>query len=97
MEALWDEAESPDLVESSLWLSGTGGILSFRGVSESGPSFKEQGLILPTMVAFLLTSLLPNFVMLSTPSSYARGGNKVPAIRQLILWGLSVWSGGRHR
>lgn len=62
MEALWDQAESPHLVDSSFWLSGTGGILFYTGASKSGPSFKEQGLIPPTMLAFLFTSLLPNLL-----------------------------------
>lgn len=95
MDGLGDQAGNLDLADSSFRLSGTGRMTSYRGASSLDTSFKDHLLTVPIAVAFVFTSLLLYFVSLTPITcSYAGGGNKVPDLGQLILWGVSVWSGG---
>ena len=79
MDGYGDQAGNLDLADSSFWLFGTGRMISYRGASSLDTSFEEHLLTFPRAMAFVFTSLLLYFVLLTPITcSYAGGGNEVP-------------------
>lgn len=88
---LWNQDTSLDLANSSFWLSEAG---------EFHPT--EVPLISIPPDAPLHGGISLHFLTLVFCYAYTHhmlscwGGNKVPALRQLILWGVSAWSCGQR-